>query len=360
MTVRLLLAGAAAAALLTACDRAPDLPPPPADAPVVADAGLAPDTAGALPPAPPAPVSEAGPDDGQGYWDQAQEDDRYYDDRPPSYAYDYGDESPAVWIDGETVRRVVERLAGGGERYYYYRPGQDRPYFVQDPNYGYGFDDGALVTVYDVRQRRALDRQATRQRADEAGRYLARSEALRRAALQADRQQRRQLDAQQWREWRQREDRPRRTRTPAAQPSPPPVIMAPPVRDARPDRRDPPGRATPDQPPQTPVVSPLTPPDPATVKRQRDLEARTARLKREADMKARREAAAARLHPAQTPPPVAAPAPAPKPAAEVPPRTPREQARAERLKREKARAAKAAAEKAAAEKAAAEAARPQP
>lgn len=400
MTVRILLAGAAVAALLAACDQTPDLPPPPADAPLAVDSGLAPDTAKALPPAPPAPVAEAKYDRGPDYWTQAEADDRYYDDRPPSYAYDYGDESPAVWIDGETVRRVVERLAGGGERYYYYRPGQDRPYYVQDPYYGYGYDDGSLVTVYDVRQRRALDREATRRRADEAGRYLARSEALRRAALQSEREQRRQMDSQQWREWRQREDRRARpNRPPVAQTPTPPVVIPPAQVDTRPDRPDRPDRggrpdrgdrpnrgdhpdrgdrAGPDRPPESPVVTPATPVDPAAVERQRRLDARTARLKREADLKARREAAAARLKPPQTPtpapvpakPPVAAPKP---PVAKAPVRTPaQEAARVERLKREKAEvearraaalkakaeAERAAAEKAAAEKAAAETPRP--
>ena len=137
MTYRLLLAGAAVAALLAACDQQPAAPPPPMAA-VPAEVVLAPATPLALPAAEPARYRGVAPDRATRYWTQAEEDDRYYDDRPPSYAYDYGDEAPAVWMDGEMVRRVVERLAGGGERYYYYRSGQDRPYDVQDRDYGYG------------------------------------------------------------------------------------------------------------------------------------------------------------------------------------------------------------------------------
>lgn len=353
MTSRILLAGAAVAALLAACDRQPETPPaaPVEQAALPAGVALAPAAPEALPPAPPARVAAAPVDQGARYWRQAEEDDRYYDDRPPSYAYDYGEESPAVWLDGEMVRRVVERLAGGGERSYYYRPGQERPYYVQDPYYGYGYDDGALVTVYDVRRREALDRQATRARAAEAGRYLARSQALRRAALQAERQDRRQLDAQQWRQWQARRDR----RATPVQPTPPPPVVAPPARDDRDDFRDWDGRGRDrdrddrrdrmdpndrydrgdrgrgeqdrprgDRPVATPVPVPTPTPKAVAAEKAREQAVaaqkareealRVARLKREADLKARREAAAARLKPPQTPaPPAKAVAPA-KPA----------------------------------------------
>ncbi len=381
MYYRVLLAGVAATALLGACDRKPDTPVAPIEAAAPQPVVLAPDTPLALPPAPPARVIAAAPDRADDYWTQAESDDRYYDDRPPSYAYDYGDEAPAVWLDGEMVRRVVERLAGGGERTYYYRAGQDRPYYVQDPYYGYGYEDGSLATVYDVRRRQALDREATRARADEAGRYLARSQALRRAAIQADQRDRRQLDAQQWREWQARQDRPRRPDRPAVQ-TPPPVVVAPPVRDPRPDRPDRPGR--PDRgpdgrpavvtPPTAPVAKP-TAPDAATLEREHEAARRTNRLNREAELKGRREAAAARLRPPQTPtPPVVAPAPRPPIVATPAPKglTPAQEASvAERRKAAQAavdvRRAKAIADseaarlariKAAADKAAADAARP--
>ena len=370
MTVRVLLAGVAAAALLAACDRQPATPPaaPAEPAAVAAEIPLAPAAPEALPPAPPARVAAAPADQGERYWREAEEDDRYYDDRPPSYAYDYGEEAPAVWLDGEMVRRVVERLAGGGERSYYYRPGQDRPYYVQDPDYGYGYDDGALVTVYDVRRRQALDREATRARAAAAGRYLARSQALRRAALQADRQDRRQLDAEQWQRWQSRQDRR------AASTAPPPAVVPPP-RDDRDDKRDRndwrdrgdrgdrmnPNDRTDRGPGERerpradgPGVSPIPTPQAieAEKTRQQAIEARkareeaqrVARAKREADLKARREAAAARLKPPQAPAPVAATAtPALKstvPAAKGAPLFPPKVSKAER--KEAAMAARAA------------------
>ena len=36
-----------------------------------------------------------------------------------------------------------------GERIYYYRGDSDYPFYVRDPHYGYAYDDGELVEVYD-------------------------------------------------------------------------------------------------------------------------------------------------------------------------------------------------------------------
>ncbi|MES2034039.1 MAG: hypothetical protein V4466_07680 [Pseudomonadota bacterium] len=210
MKIRILLTGVALTAMLAACDRAPDAPAAvataPATLPMTVDEQLAP-SAEALPAAPPAPLAQAPANyDEDAYWEEASRADDYYDDRAPDYAFDYGEEEPAAWTDGGDILRLVERLVGGGERTYYYRRGEDRPYYVRDPDYAYGYDRGQLVTVYDARTRRALAREDAGRRSEQAGRYLARSQELRRAAARTDAQDRRQLDRAAYRQWQQRED----------------------------------------------------------------------------------------------------------------------------------------------------------
>lgn len=211
MKMRILLTGVALVTMLAACDRTAETSAPvdtaAATLPLTAEEQLAP-SVDALPEAPPAPLAQAPAAnyDEDAYWDEASRADDYYDDRAPDYAFDYGEEEPAAWVDGGDILRLVERLVGGGERYYYYRRGEDRPYYVRDPDYAYGYDRGQLVTVYDARTRRALAREDARQRSEQAGRYLARSQELRRAAARTDAQDRRQLDRAQYRQWRQRED----------------------------------------------------------------------------------------------------------------------------------------------------------
>src|SRR5215217_7966868 len=196
MTIRILLAGAAVAGLLSACDQAPSLPPLSYSPPIEA-----------LPYAPPVPVAQATRADPQAYWNEAATYDAGYADVAPDYGYDYGQETPAVWTRGGDILRIVERLTDGGERYYYYRQGQDYPYFVRDPDYAYAYDNRSLAGVYDVRSRRALDRQYLNDRAPYAGRYLARADDLRRAARKTDKADRRAFDRNQWQAWQRREDR---------------------------------------------------------------------------------------------------------------------------------------------------------
>src|SRR5262249_9075426 len=79
----------------------------------------------------------------------------------PDYAFDDDGVRPWVWRSDDGYQRVAEPVPGG-ERYYYYQPGADEPFYVQDPDYGYGYAGGALVVLYD-RAGRAIrpDRRAT-------------------------------------------------------------------------------------------------------------------------------------------------------------------------------------------------------
>src|SRR6202012_5638113 len=66
--------------------------------------------------------------------------------------------------------------------YYFYQPGAAQPYLVQDPDYFYGYRNGTLVVVYDADGNVAAGDPAKR-RADIAGRYRARAEALYQASV---------------------------------------------------------------------------------------------------------------------------------------------------------------------------------
>ena len=119
---------------------------------------------------------------------------------------------PWVWRSRDDSERVVETVPGG-ERYYYYEPGSATPFFVQDPDYGYGFEGGALVVVYD-RSGHELPSDEIARRADWAGRYLARARQLYAASRQAQRAavaeanwaaQRDAIDAQR-EDWRRQQD----------------------------------------------------------------------------------------------------------------------------------------------------------
>src|SRR6185312_14251110 len=107
-------------------------------------------------------------------------------DAPPDYTYDYEGGRPWTWRGRDDSQRVVEAVPGG-DRYYYYEAGSDEPFFVQDPDYGYGYSSGQLVVVYD-RSGRQLPPDVLERRADYAGRYLARARNLYRASRQEHRQ----------------------------------------------------------------------------------------------------------------------------------------------------------------------------
>jgi hypothetical protein len=188
----LVLAAALSAMTVSACGQnnaqtAAAAPPPPlplttgaATAPVLAPTGAA------LPAAPtPKIVRVANPSEQYAYVDQAQAFGAALGSAPPDYGFDYDGVRPWVWRASDDSARVVEPV-DGGYRYYYFRPGASYPYFIQDPQYGYGFDGGQLVVVYDARGN-ALPPRYSEAQADYAGRYLARARALYEASLQSQR-----------------------------------------------------------------------------------------------------------------------------------------------------------------------------
>ena len=172
-----LLAGAAVLALC-GCSKAGGDQPSNALAPVAQGAPIvdAP-PADSLPPAEAVPVSEVtDPEAAYAFPDRAYEMSDMFGDAPPDYVYDYDGYQPWVWISDDGSECVAEAVPGG-ERYYYYEAGADAPFFIQDPTYGYGFDGGRLVAVYD-RSGRVLPVGGNQTRAQIAGRYLTRARAL--------------------------------------------------------------------------------------------------------------------------------------------------------------------------------------
>jgi hypothetical protein len=205
---RLVIAGILASLALAGCkpagqQAASSAPPPLAalplatsDAPPIAPAP----SASALPPAPRATIGRlADTRDRYAYADRAYAMNSGFGDAPPDYTFDYGDgERPWVWRGDDNSMRVAEPLSDGGDRYYYYEPGADAPYLVRDPEYSYGYANGALVVIYDSRGR-ALPPNYLDRRADVAGRFLVRARAIR----QASERQRREAVAQaRWAERR--------------------------------------------------------------------------------------------------------------------------------------------------------------
>jgi hypothetical protein len=158
-------------------------------------------SADALPPAPPVRVGQLA-DSRQlyAYADNAYAMNQGFGDAPPDYAFDYqGGERPWVWQGDDRSTRIAEPLSDGGDRYYYYEPGQDRPYLVRDRDYSYGYDNGVLVVVYD-RGGRALRRDEMDRLADLAGRFLWRGHDV----FDASRHRRREAVAAE--HWRDRRD----------------------------------------------------------------------------------------------------------------------------------------------------------
>ncbi|MEP7006952.1 MAG: hypothetical protein ABI810_13285 [Sphingomonas bacterium] len=85
--------------------------------------------------------------DGYAYAEDAWDFADALGDAPPDYGFYYGDAQPWAWQGYDDSLAFVEPL-DDGYRYYYYRPGADTPYFVRDPYYGYGYDNGRLAVVY--------------------------------------------------------------------------------------------------------------------------------------------------------------------------------------------------------------------
>lgn len=193
---RLLIGAAALALAASACNKQPSMTEAPAVAPPVAALPMA---TGSAPPVAPAPMGSAlppaptpvgyappAPDQRYGDMDRAYAMTQAFADTPPDYAVDYEGTRPWIWRARNGAYRIVERLPRG-ERYYYYEPGQDYPFLVQDPEYSYAYDNGRLMAVYGSDGSALADALAAR-RADEASRYLYRARQLYRAAQYDQRQ----------------------------------------------------------------------------------------------------------------------------------------------------------------------------
>ena len=138
-------------------------------------------------------VRVANPRDYYGYADAAYDYQRVLGDAPPDYYFDYDGADPWAW-EGYDQSVVFLEPVDDGYRYYYYRPGADEPYFVRDPYYGYGYDDGQLAVVYDS-YGGVVPYSDYGARLDYAGRYLARGRDLYLASRRGDR---RAVSAANW------------------------------------------------------------------------------------------------------------------------------------------------------------------
>lgn len=148
-------------------------------------------------------------DPGQFYaWpDRALVLNQVFADAPPDIGFAVDDVEAWLWKSGDNHVRIVEPLEFG-VREYYFAPGAQTPFFVRDPEYGYGFNNGVLVVVVD-RGGYVLAPDRMPAFADPAGRYLARAETVilasrgrERWRVTPDRWARRapviQAEAQQW------------------------------------------------------------------------------------------------------------------------------------------------------------------
>lgn len=194
----------ALAAALSACGKGNDqqmtaaAPPAlPATLPLDASPSTAWPTApevAALPEAKPVrTVRVANPRDYYGYADAAYDYQRVLGDAPPDYYFDYDGTDPWAW-EGYDQSVVFLEPIDDGYRYYYYRPGANEPYFVRDPYYGYGYDNGQLAVIYDS-YGAVVPYSDYGARLDYAGRYLARGRDL---YLASRRDDRRAVSAANW------------------------------------------------------------------------------------------------------------------------------------------------------------------
>jgi hypothetical protein len=138
-------------------------------------------------------VRVANPRDYYGYADAAYDYQRVLSDAPPDYYFDYDGTNPWAW-EGYDQSVVFLEPVDDGYRSYYYRPGADEPYFVRDPYYGYGYDNGQLAVVYDS-YGGVVPYSDYGARLDYAGRYLARGRDL---YLASRRNDRRAVSAANW------------------------------------------------------------------------------------------------------------------------------------------------------------------
>jgi hypothetical protein len=180
-TALIAAAAIAAGAGLAACQRnQPQVAALPLDTGAAQPLGEAPPPGG-LPPAPPAPIATlADYHDAYAFPDRAWGMSWAFGDSPPDYGFYDDGVSPWVWIADDDSECLAEPVPGG-ERYYYFEPGAYTPFYVQDPSYGYGFENGQLAAIY-ARDGREIAPAQDPTAAATAGRYLARGRTLRQAA----------------------------------------------------------------------------------------------------------------------------------------------------------------------------------
>src|ERR1700722_3809393 len=144
----------AAGLTLAACNRAAppadvqQAPPPTAALALVSDPSAPPlvdaPPATALPSAPRARIGRLQrSSDNYAFVDRGYAMSHAFADAPPDYTFDYGGVRPWVWRADDQSEQVVEPV-DGGDRYYYYRPGDDQPFLIRDPQYSYGYEGGEL------------------------------------------------------------------------------------------------------------------------------------------------------------------------------------------------------------------------
>ncbi|THD34731.1 MAG: hypothetical protein E7773_13775 [Sphingomonas sp.] len=134
---------------MTAASSLPDLPATlPLDPRGSTAWPTAPEVAALPTAAPLRTVRVANPRDYYGYADAAYDYQDVLGDAPPDYYFDYDGVDPWAW-EGYDQSVVFLEPLDQGYRYYYYRPGADAPYFVRDPDYGYGYDGDGLAVIYD-------------------------------------------------------------------------------------------------------------------------------------------------------------------------------------------------------------------
>lgn len=136
-----------------------------------------------LPAAPAAAVTPVAQSQGYALAERAYGLQEAFYDAPPAYGFDYDGRQGLAWETEDDWSMYADPY-GNQEVYYYYRPGESRPYFVRDGDYGYGFDNvGALIALFDSGGR-YLDRGRFAGAAPLAGRYYAHGRDLRSAARQ--------------------------------------------------------------------------------------------------------------------------------------------------------------------------------
>jgi hypothetical protein len=195
-----------AALLLTACHPGDQssadgnsfaLPALPATLPLAAGAVTTPTyapSADALPAAPRVrTVRVADPRDAYAYVDDAWDFGDAIFDAPPDYGFDYAGVEPWAWQGYDQSLTFVEPI-DDGYRYYYYRPGADEPYFIRDPDYGYGYDGDQLAVIYGPGGA-ILPYDNYGPRIDYASRYLTRARNLYAASRERER---RAVNAANW------------------------------------------------------------------------------------------------------------------------------------------------------------------